>query len=176
MSYLHNTQLLVEILTFAVPCWITNMSFQFIRAVKDRVPKNHWVRKYNVDNFDFIFIDGKPFVGSGIRISSIIPILILPSIFNFFIPISYTYYALLTFSVFLGDLLGSFIKRRFDYPKGKFMPIIDHGDYILFTGIFFILLDLLSYKIFFITLFITYLIHPLTCYVGYQLGIKKEML
>ncbi|MEY2702994.1 MAG: CDP-archaeol synthase [Bacteroidota bacterium] len=152
------------------------MSFQFIRAAKDRVPKNHWVRNYNIDAFDFTFLDKKPFVGGGIRLTSIIPIIVLPFIFNLYMPVSYPYYLLLTCSVFIGDLLGSIIKRRLNYKKGEFMPFIDHGDYILFTGIIFIHLKFISLYIFLATLLLTYILHPLVCFMGYKIHIKKQIL
>jgi CDP-diglyceride synthetase len=152
------------------------MSFQFIRAIKDRIPKNHWLRKYNIDNFDFVFIDGKPFIGGGVRITSSIPILILPLIFNFLLPVSFSYYLFLTLSVFIGDILGSFIKRRFGYTKGRYMPFVDHGDYILFTGFIFTYLKLINYKIFLSALILTYIFHPITCFIGYKFKIKKQIL
>lgn len=176
MPYIFDPLFLIHILSFALPCWITNISFQFIRAVKDRVPTHHKIRNYNIDKFDFTFFDKKPFIGGGIRITSIVPVIILPLFFNLYISISYSYYLLLTSSVFAGDLLGSFIKRRFNYRKGEFMPFIDHGDYILFTGIIFIHLKFISLQVFLGTLFLTYILHPLICFIGYKMHIKNQIL
>jgi CDP-2,3-bis-(O-geranylgeranyl)-sn-glycerol synthase len=176
MSHILSTPFLLELLAFSLPCWITNLSFQFIRAVKDKVPRDSWLRTHNIDAFDFKFIDNKPFVGGGVRVSSIVPILILPLIFNFFLPVSFFHYLLLTSCVFTGDLLGSFIKRRFNYKKGEYMPLVDHGDYILFTGFIFVQLNLISYSIFVLSLLITYILHPLVCVIGYKLRIKNQIL
>ncbi len=168
------TSFILHVLIFAVPCWITNMSFQFIRAVKNAVPKDHHLRKIKIDSFDFTFLDGKPFIGSGLRLTSFVPILLLPFFFNYWLPISIVYYVSLTALVFLGDLLGSIIKRRLGYRKGQFAPLIDHGDYILVTGAVFIFSGHISIMIFAYALGITYLLHPLACLIGYKLKIKNE--
>ena len=152
------------------------MSFQLIYAAKTLVPKHHWLRKIKIDNWDFIFIDGKPFIGSGLRLTSMASIITLPFIFNVLLPASLAYYFTLTFSVFAGDLCGSILKRRLGYGKGSFAPFIDHGDYIIFTGIVFIFLGHLSLTVFISALLITYVLHPLACIIGYKLHIKKEML
>jgi CDP-diglyceride synthetase len=168
--------LFLSILIFSVPCWITNISFQCIRAVKDRIPHHHWLRKSKIDSFDFIFFDSKPFIGSGLRITSLVPILILPFFFNLFLPISLIYYFSITSLVFLGDLIGSIIKRRLGYKKGEFAPFIDHGDYILLTGSVFVYEGYISLEIFILSLLLTYLLHPIVCMIGYKLQFKKDFL
>jgi CDP-diglyceride synthetase len=161
---------------FAVPCWITNMSFQFICAAKSLVPKNHMLRKIKIDSFDFTFFDGRPFIGSGLRLTSLIPMLSLPFFFNALLPISISYYLQLTFLVFLGDLLGSIFKRRLGFSKGEFVLFVDHGDYIITAGIVFYVLKYISLEVFIYSLLITYALHPLACIIGYKLKIKKEPL
>ncbi len=149
------------------------MSFQFIWAFKKIIPLDHILRKID-EPFDFIFFDNKPFIGSGLRITSIVPILTLPFFFNLFLPVSLFYYLKLTSLVFLGDLLGSIIKRRLGYKKGEFAVFIDHGDYILVTGTIFLLLNYISIEVFLYSLLLTYILHPIVCLIGYKLKIKKE--
>ncbi len=150
------------------------MSFQFIWAICMRLPPDHILNTINKPRFDFIFFDKRPFIGTGIRITSIIPITLFPLFFNSILPVSLSYYFTLTSLVFLGDLLGSILKRRLGYQKGEFAFLIDHGDYILTTGIVFTLLNHISLQVFLYSLLITYILHPITCFIGYKLGIKKE--
>jgi CDP-diglyceride synthetase len=152
------------------------MSFQFIRAAKDLVPKRHWLRKWNIDMFDFNFFDKKPFMGSGLRVTSLVSITTLPFFFNYFLPQTLLYYFQITLLVFLGDILGSVIKRRFGYSKGTFMPLVDHGDYILLTGAFFVFQEKISFSIFLASLALTYVLHPIVCVIGYKMRIKKQPL
>lgn len=166
--------LLINILIFTTPCWVTNMSFQFIWAICRQLPKNHFLNRINKPKFDFIFFDKRPFIGTGLRITSIIPILTLPFFFNIFLPISLSYYLKLTLLVFLGDLLGSILKRRLGYKKGEFALFIDHGDYIITTGLVFLFLGYISIQIFIYSLILTYILHPVVCLIGYKLKIKKE--
>jgi len=171
-----NVLSLIDILIFVLPCWVTNMSFQFIRAFKDTIPREHWLHRVPLDRFDFIFFDKKPFIGSGLRISSLVSITTLPFFFNYFLPQGLLYYFQITLLVFLGDLLGSIIKRRLDYPKGAFLPFIDHGDYILLTGAFFVFQEKISFSIFLASLALTYVLHPIVCVIGYKMRIKKQPL
>ena len=168
------TNQLYVILSFAVPCWITNISFQCIWACKSLVPQNHPLRKTKIDSFDFTFIDKKPFIGSGLRITSAVPILLLPFFFNAALPVSLGYYFKITSFVFLGDFLGSIVKRRMGYKKGEFALFVDHGDYIITTGIIFLFLNYISMPTFLYSLLLTYILHPIACYIGYTLHLKKE--
>lgn len=170
------TPLVFKILVFVVPCWITNMSFQFIWAICTQLPENHILNKINIPRFDFMFIDHKPLFGSGIRVTSIVPIVFLPFFFNHMLPVSLLYYLSLTFLVFFGDLLGSIIKRRLGFKKGEFALFIDHGDYIITTGMVFVFLQYISLEIFLYALLLTYVLHPIVCVIGYKLKIKQEPL
>ncbi len=168
---------LINIITFVIPCWITNMSFQFIWAFKKLIPNNHPLKILKkIDSFDFIFFDKKYFIGSGLRITSIVPILLLPFFFNLFLPLELSYYFKITFLVFIGDLLGSIVKRRLGFKKGQFALFIDHGDYIITTGLVFIFLKYISMEVFIYSLLLTYILHPIVCYIGYKLKIKEQPL
>jgi CDP-2,3-bis-(O-geranylgeranyl)-sn-glycerol synthase len=79
-------------------------------------------------------------------------------------------------STYIGHALGSFTKRRLGIDDGKFLPIVDHGDYIFVNGLVFMFLNLIDYKIFLLSLIITLIIQPVFCYVGYRLKIRQNPL
>jgi CDP-diglyceride synthetase len=150
------------------------MIFQFIWIFVVKLPDTNKFKKISLSNPDFIFIDKKPFFG-GFKMLNYTPILFMPFLFNLFNN-QLTYYVLVCILVALGDTLGSIIKRRFGIASGKFMPLVDHGDYILMTGFVFMYLEYISFDIFIYALMLTYIIHPLACFIGYKMKIKKEPL
>jgi CDP-2,3-bis-(O-geranylgeranyl)-sn-glycerol synthase len=79
----------------------------------------------------------------------------------------------------LGDLLGSFIKRRFGLKRGAALPLVDQLDFVggawlllfLFARDWFI--AVFTAKIIVTVVIITPLLHLLTNYVGFKIGRKR---
>ena len=73
----------------------------------------------------------------------------------------------------LGDMAGSFIKRRFRVKRGDPVLLLDQLDFLiggfLFAS-FFLEVSLLSIIIFII---ITPIVHWVSCYIGYKIGAKE---
>lgn len=164
--------ILINILLFAIPCWVANMSCQFIWAYVSNLPDNNKFKKITLSNPDFIFIDKQPFFG-GFKILNYTPILFLPFLLNIFNN-QYLYYFLICLFVALGDTLGSIIKRRLKIPSSNFLPFVDHGDYIITTGLVFLYLNYITAQVLIYTLLITYILHPIACLIGYKMKIKKQ--
>ncbi len=76
--------------------------------------------------------------------------------------------------IYLGHLLGSFIKRRMNKGGGEFVPIIDHGDYMLLLGIIFIIFHYVSVLFALLALILTYILHPLACIIAFKLKLREH--
>lgn len=79
-------------------------------------------------------------------------------------------------TVYFGHALGSFTKRRLKLPRGNFLPIIDHGDSIILTGIVFYFGGLESGMIVLIAIIATLLVQPLITFTSYKLGWRDNPL
>jgi len=74
----------------------------------------------------------------------------------------------------LGDLSGSFLKRRLNKPPGAPMPIIDQLDFVLGALLFSLPFRPPSPEVLACVLVLTPAIHLATNYGAYKLGLKKE--
>jgi len=79
------------------------------------------------------------------------------------------------FGALLGDILGSFVKRRLGMPRGHPFPVVDQLGFMV-TAL------LLDYLIFSINIFsietllllmLTYIIHKLSNYLAFKTGLKN---
>lgn len=80
---------------------------------------------------------------------------------------------LVPFTVYFGHSLGSFIKRRLGKKDGSFLPLVDHGDYMVLTGIMLYLSGQVSIPLVVSTILVTYILHPLASFIAFKLGLKK---
>ncbi|MCD6165021.1 MAG: CDP-2,3-bis-(O-geranylgeranyl)-sn-glycerol synthase [Candidatus Odinarchaeota archaeon] len=139
-----------------------------------------------------IFGDGKTvggFVGgviigiivSGIQAMSSLHILKLIAIYYvidiyvaFLIKSSLLRGFLLSFGAMFGDLIGSFVKRRFGLRRGAPAPLLDQLDFLLGAMLFANLIGPLQLKYVIILLIITPIIHLSSNIIGYMFKLKKE--
>ncbi len=99
-------------------------------------------------------------------------------------PNAYIIAVLIPVGALLGDLLGSFIKRRLALNRGESIPFLDIYDLVIGVVIFLLLFEFFwFYETFLngiriITLItvivLTPILHRLTNIIGYKLGKKKE--
>jgi len=81
---------------------------------------------------------------------------------------------MIPFGALIGDLAGSFIKRRFGLKRGADVPLLDQLNFIIGVIIFsYWFIDISIYMIM-IMLLITPMIHRLSCMIGYKLKLKRE--
>ncbi|MFA6194583.1 MAG: CDP-archaeol synthase [Patescibacteria group bacterium] len=76
--------------------------------------------------------------------------------------------------VYVGNLLGSFIKRRMHLKSGEFLPIIDHGDYMLLLGIVFTSLHYIEPLFAILAILLTYILHPIACLVAFKFKLREN--
>ncbi len=76
--------------------------------------------------------------------------------------------------VFVGHMLGSFIKRRLHVPDGHYLLLVDHGDYTIFTSVVLLLIGHISWQLALTIVIFTYLTHPLACLLAFKLKLKEN--
>ncbi|RLI43503.1 CDP-2,3-bis-(O-geranylgeranyl)-sn-glycerol synthase [Candidatus Bathyarchaeota archaeon] len=163
-------QLVIEALKFIFPAYCANA----IPVITGGGPPIDFGKK---------FYDGKPIFGknktfrgffSGLMVGTIVGL--IEGIF--FEEYSLYFGMLLSLGALLGDLAGSFLKRRLGLTPGDLLPIIDQIDFILGA----ILLSLpLSFGtlsrhplLCVVVLILTIPIHMLTNFAAYKLGLKSN--
>lgn len=75
--------------------------------------------------------------------------------------------------VYCGHMLGSIIKRRMHKNGGEFVPFIDHGDYMILTGIVFMILKYVTFPFFILTILTTYFFHPIICFLAFKFKLRE---
>ena len=81
---------------------------------------------------------------------------------------------MLALGALVGDLIGSLVKRRLNFERGKHFPLLDQLDFILGAFLFASFVIEINFKYMIILLIITPLIHILTNRIAHILKIKKE--
>ena len=145
------------------------------------------------------FIDGKRIFGEGKTLNGVIfgtifgifgyliELMILSKLkipISFYIQAKIYYFVLFGFFIaigaVIGDLLGSFIKRRLGLPRGAPIPILDQLDFISFSLLLaylfnnFFQLVTIDIYIILVVLISTFIAHRVGCYLAYKIGKKKE--
>jgi len=125
------------------------------------------------------FLDGKPIFGSHKTFRGFFSGLVVGTLVGFVQGTLFQYNVLLGFALsmgaLVGDLLGSFFKRRLDLPPGSTLPIVDQLGFILGALLFSLPVSPPTLPIVLIVLVITPPIHFLTNFLGYRLGVKKRL-
>ncbi len=98
--------------------------------------------------------------------------------------IAYIIMILIPVGAMLGDLMGSFIKRRLNKPRGARLPILDQFDFLIGAWV---LVLIFNWQWFFeryiydvhilgliFILVLTLILHRFTNIIGYKIGKKKE--
>ncbi|MBS3815025.1 MAG: CDP-2,3-bis-(O-geranylgeranyl)-sn-glycerol synthase [Hadesarchaea archaeon] len=81
---------------------------------------------------------------------------------------------LLALGALLGDLTGSFVKRRIGLTQGEFAPFLDQLDFVVGGILIVSLINPLTWRTILVILIITIPIHLLTNFLGYKLGLKSR--
>jgi CDP-2,3-bis-(O-geranylgeranyl)-sn-glycerol synthase len=167
-------EIFIEVFTFLIPPMIVNGSLNFLHPLRKN---SEFFAKLDkpIDGHKNFF-DGKRILGESTTFPGIIVVIIIGPAIGYLIYNSLFLGLIVGICTYLGHASGSFLKRRINIPDGKFLPIIDHGDYIIFTGLVWLAMGLISFKIFLISWVTILIIHPIFCYLGYKLGIRSEIL
>jgi len=170
---------LIYPLIFFSPAYVANSSPLFISSI---------IRNLHPLDFGKIFIDGNRILGDGKTIEGTSFGLLLGLIYfcilklvNDFLGITYLYYGYLdgipiVVGALLGDIFGSFLKRRLNIKQGEMLPIFDQLGFLVFAlFIYSIFFDIpLSLDAIIYVLFVTFFTHILTNLGAYIFNIKDK--
>jgi CDP-2,3-bis-(O-geranylgeranyl)-sn-glycerol synthase len=81
---------------------------------------------------------------------------------------------LLSLGTPIGDMIGSFFKRRFNLERGAPAPVVDQLDFLLGAILFAYIVFPLGWMYIVFALLATILIHVLANTVGYKMGYKRQ--
>jgi len=125
------------------------------------------------------FLDGRPIFGSHKTLRGFFSGLVVGTLVGFVEGALFQYNVLLGFALsmgaLVGDLVGSFLKRRLDLPPGSTLPIVDQLGFILGALLFSLTVSPPTFLIVLIIMIITPPIHLLTNFLAYLLGVKKRL-
>ncbi len=159
-------EILIEAFLYIFPAYVANSSavvFGGGRPIDGG-------RKYNGKR---ILGDGKTVRGtfSGILLGFIIGIMIfLVTGNNLFVWLG----LFTSVGALSGDIVASFFKRRLGVNRGGLVPLLDQLDFVFGAIVLGSILKLPSLKALVLILVFTPIIHLLTNFIGYSLGLKKE--
>ncbi len=158
--------LVLNAVTLYLPAMVTNATPVF-------------VRKGTPIDLGKKFIDGHRILGDGKTFEGILVGLYFGFIVSFtYMLLQYDFYSTLILylsciAAILGDLLGSFVKRRLGLKRGERALLLDQLDFFLASSIVLIIHGLVDYILFIVALVIVVLLHILTNRVAYILGLKN---
>lgn len=128
------------------------------------------------------FIDGKPLLGPGKTWQGVIIGVYMGTLSS--LPISVYLESIIhmvngfaaSISALLGDMIGSFIKRRLGIPRGEPLPFLDQLDFALTASLYYWLVDpgFRRPDYLFYSLLLVLVLHITTNNVAYVLGVKDR--
>lgn len=80
---------------------------------------------------------------------------------------------MISIGALVGDLAGSFIKRRFDLPPGTDAPVLDQLNFIFGAAFFAMWFVPITIEMFFLMLITTPVVHRLANIIAYKMKAKK---
>jgi CDP-2,3-bis-(O-geranylgeranyl)-sn-glycerol synthase len=132
------------------------------------------------------FLDGKPIFGSHKTYRGLISGLLIGTLVgwmqeflapNIYLPKGSTFLGFaLSAGALLGDLMGSFIKRRLNLEPGSPLPVVDQIDFVVAALLFALMVEPSSLSILkaIIIIALTFPIHVLTNFIAYILHLKDN--
>jgi len=167
-------EVLIQMVQILMPAYLANAAPTFLINYKKHVLD--FGKKLGKNR---VFGDGKTFEGlifacfigflSGLLLTYVYYFLNLA-----WINITPFGYAFIALGAMIGDLVGSFIKRRLGMKRGQNAGLLDMLDFIIGALIFARILIDYSFWIMIISIIITPIIHRLSNIIGYEIGVKKE--
>jgi len=156
-------------LIYFLIAWGANISLNFLYIIKRYIPE---FKNLNYP-LDFgLKYKGERLIGDSVNIIGLVFCLFIS--FSLYFLINSLVWSSIPVIVYLGNLLGSFTKRRFHKKSGEFMPLIDHGDYMILLGFIFIISGYISFSFAISALLLTYLLHPIACYLAFKLKLRER--
>ncbi len=155
----------LSFLLWVIPAYIANSTATFSKFLP-------W-KRHPVD-FGRKWVDGRRILGDGKTFEGIIIGTTLGALSGYLIfPLFNLHYnpVLIALGALLGDMVGSFAKRRLDLPRGSPAPVLDQLDFILGA---LMLAGPFTAQETALIIIITPIIHRVANIIGYLIGVKNE--
>ncbi len=161
----------IEIILVLIPLYLANSSAMLLGG-KTPIDLNQH------------FVDKKPFLGKGKTVKGtlfgisigILAVLLIDFYFQGKVPIinNYLHYGILvSIGAILGDLIGSFLKRRMNIERGKPVLLLDQLDFVIVGILFGSLVHKVSVELFLLVCVITLIAHRIANFVAFKFKLKK---
>lgn len=158
-----------DFLMYLFLAWGTNMSLNLLYVLKKYVPKTASF-DYPIDGG--LQYKGNRLVGESTTVWGLILCLAISFVVYFYF--SSFKWLIIPLLVYCGHMLGSIIKRRMHKKGGEYVPFVDHGDYMILTGLVFMALGYVTPTFALASILITYLLHPIVCFLAFRLKLREH--
>jgi CDP-2,3-bis-(O-geranylgeranyl)-sn-glycerol synthase len=165
------THLLLEVIQFLWLPIVLNGTFNIFYELKRRFYFLHYDQPFDGG---YPFFDGWRILGESTTWGGLIIALIVGLTVQILLPSQFGLLKAMT--TYFGHALGSFIKRRLKLPRGTYVPVIDHGDYVILTGATLYFFHLEKLSVILLGLILVLLFQPLVCYTSYKIGWRDNPL
>lgn len=160
--------MILESLLFFAPAILTNLFFNIFYETKRSLNLIYLDRP-----LDFNIMLGKNrLLGESTTFGGLFVAILSGLLLSYVPQFSHTF--TLAMLAYFGHAIGSFIKRRLGLPRGKYLPIIDHGDYIILSSIIFLLSKDINLNTAVTATIIVIVFQPLIGYIAYKLGLREH--
>ena len=161
-------ELILDTLIFILPAYVANGSPVVISKV---------IKKRRPIDFGRNFIDGRRILGNGKSIEGFIGGISVGFITGLFLTAfnlhTITGSFLLSSGALIGDVFGSFIKRRIGIKRGEPFPFVDQLMFLLVAELFYCLFFKCNRLVVMMSIVLTPLIHLSTNYLAYKVKLKS---
>jgi len=158
---------------FALPLYILNALPTTIWYFETGGKKGKWkLKKKGISKYDFAI--NKELFGEHRTFYSILEMLCFGPIITFLLGRGLLLGLIFGIGMIAGHLGSSFIKRRLSIKAGASFPFLDQLDLIFGPQIVYYLIYLTLFHDLLLIVLITLILHPISCIIGYVLGVKEQ--
>ena len=154
---------------YIVLTWGSNIALNFLYVLKRYIPV---FIKYDRPLDMGLMFQNNRLIGESTTILGLLISFTLSILF--FILFEYIWLGYIPILVYIGHTVGSFIKRRLGKSDGTFVIFLDHGDYMIITGLVLYSLGFISWQLALSGLLFTYIFHPIACLIAFHLKMRQN--
>ena len=158
----------INFIAYFSVAWGANIALNLIYVIKRYFPET---KKYDYPLDCGLKYRKERLLGDSITMQGLIISLIISLALE--IATQQTMWTIVPLAVYGGDILGSFIKRRLHCRRGDYLPIIDHGNYMILLGLIFLIAGYADIWFVLLAILLNYILHPLACWLAFKLKLRQ---
>lgn len=160
---------IINFLAYFSTAWGSNIALNFLYILKKYFPET---KKWDYPIDCYFKYRGERLIGDSVTFLGLLISIILSV--ALYLATKQIMWAIIPLVVNFGDLLGSFTKRRLHKKNGEYLPLIDHGNYMILLGVVFVLAGYADLGFVLLALLLTYILHPIACYLAFKINLRKN--